>query len=153
MNIVRRSKKWNLRLSRKKPFSVKSKTIAAYILTALFASWIGTYLDLYFVGNEWYSFPLRPYSAIFTINIVFTLIGLPIFTFCFLYFMEKLNIWKKGAFIIMASLAMSFVEKQSEAFGWFVHHNQWKHSYSFFGYGLFMIIVWKFFRWMNSIMS
>ncbi|MGG4012782.1 CBO0543 family protein [Bacillus smithii] len=96
MNIVKRSKKWNLRLSRKKPFSVKSKTIAAYILTALFASWIGTYLDLYFVGNEWYSFPLRPYSAIFTINIVFTLIGLPIFTFCFLYFMEKLNIWKKG---------------------------------------------------------
>jgi hypothetical protein len=150
---VKQSKKWNLRLSRKKPFSIKSKTITAYMLTALFASWIGTYLDLYFVGKRWYSFPSRPYSDVFTINIVFTLIGLPILTAFFLYFMRKLNNWKKGVFIIIVSLVMTLVEKQSEAFGWFIHHDQWEHSYSFFGYLLFMIIVWKFFRWVNSVMS
>ncbi|MBA2876103.1 CBO0543 family protein [Thermaerobacillus caldiproteolyticus] len=151
MNIVKHSKKLSLRLSRKKLFSTRSKHISAYISTALFASWIGTYLDLYFVGKQWYSFPARPYPAIFTINIMFTLIGLPILTTFFLYFMEKIKTWKKGVFIGTASLIMTLGEKRSEALGWFAHNDQWEHIYSFFGYLIFMIIVWKFYRWMNSI--
>ncbi|WP_111645749.1 CBO0543 family protein [Paranoxybacillus vitaminiphilus] len=151
MNTAKHSKKWNLQLSQRKPFSARSKHFSAYISTILFASWLGTYLDLYFVGKQWYSFPVRPYSNIFTINIAFTLLGLPILTTFFLYFIEKMKTWKKGVFIVTISLIMMLSEKQSEAIGWFVHNDQWKHSYSFFGYVLFMTIIWKFYRWMSSM--
>jgi hypothetical protein len=152
MNIVKHSKKWSLRSSRKKLSSIQSKqNVSAYISTALFASWIGTYLDLYFTGKQWYTFPTRPYPDIFTINIMFTLIILPILTTFFLYFMEKMKTWKKVVFIVTVSLVMMLGEKQSEAIGWFAHSDQWQHIYSFFGYLLFMIIVWKFYRWMSSI--
>jgi hypothetical protein len=59
--------------------------------------------------------------------------------------------WKKGIFIVTISLIMMLSEKQSEAIGWFAHNEQWEHSYSFFGYLLFMTIIWKFYRWMSSI--
>jgi hypothetical protein len=65
--------------------------------------------------------------------------------------MEKMKTWKKVVFIVTASLVMMLGEKQSEAIGWFAHSDQWQHIYSFFGYLLFMIIVWKFYRWMSSI--
>ncbi|WP_285753819.1 CBO0543 family protein [Parageobacillus sp. G301] len=152
MNIVKHSKKSNLRSSRKKLFSIQSKQhISAYISTALFASWIGTYLDLYFTGKQWYIFLEIPYPDIFTINILFTLIILPILTTLFLYLMEKMQAWKKVVFIVTASLVMALGENLAEAIGWFTHSNQWEHIYSFFGYLLFMIIVWKFYRWMSSI--
>jgi hypothetical protein len=112
---------------------------------------MGTYLDLYFVGKQWYRFPIRPYPSIFTINILFTLIGLPILTTFFLYFMEKIKTWKKAVFIIISSLVMMLGEIQSESIGWFAHHHHWEHIYSFLGYLLFMTIVWKFYRWMISM--
>jgi hypothetical protein len=45
---------------------------------------------------------------------------------------------------------MMLVEILAEAIGWFVHHEQWKHMYTFFGYFLFMTIVWKFYRWTSG---
>ncbi|MGX1982991.1 CBO0543 family protein [Thermolongibacillus altinsuensis] len=151
MNTAKHSKKWSLPLSRKKPFFARSKHVSAYISTVLFASWVGTYLDLYFVGKQMYSFPARPYPAIFSINIAFTLIGLPILTTFFLYFIEKMKTWKKGVFIVTISLIMMISEKRSEAIGWFAHNDQWDHLYSFFGYSLFLTIIWKFYRWMSSL--
>jgi hypothetical protein len=116
----------------------------------VYASWLGTYLDLYFVGKGIYSFPVRPFPSIFTINIAFTLIGLPIFIMFFLYMMESLRRWEKGVLLFVLSLGMMLVEILAEAIGWFVHHEQWKHMYTFFGYFLFMSIVWKFYRWTSG---
>jgi hypothetical protein len=65
--------------------------------------------------------------------------------------MEKMRAWKKVVFIVTASLVMALGENLAEAIGWFAHSDQWEHIYSFFGYLLFMIIVWKFYRWMSSI--
>jgi hypothetical protein len=116
----------------------------------VFASWGGTYLDLYFVGKGIYSFPVRLFPSIFTINIAFTLIGLPIFIMFFLYMMESLRSWEKGVLLLIISLGMMLVEMLAEAIGWFVHHEQWKHMYTFFGYFVFMTIVWKFYRWTSG---
>jgi hypothetical protein len=116
----------------------------------VFASWLGTYLDMYFVGKGFYAFPVRPFPSIFMINIAFTLVGLPVFITVFLYWMESLRLWGKGVLLIIMSMGMMIVEKQAEAIGWFVHNEQWKHLYSFFGYFLFMTIVWKFYRWQRG---
>ena len=56
---------------------------------------MGTYLDLYFTGKGLYSFPIRPLSSIFSINIAFTLVGLPLLTSIYLYFSNKINPGKK----------------------------------------------------------
>lgn len=58
----------------------------------MLGSLLGTYLDLYFVGKGLYEFPTRPLSPIFSINIAFTLIALPLFTMVFLLICSK----KKG---------------------------------------------------------
>jgi hypothetical protein len=122
----------------------------AFLSTIVFASWLGTYLDLYFVGKGIYSFPVRPFPSIYTINIAFTLIGLPIFIMFFLYMMESLRRWEKGVLLFVLSLGMMLMEILAEAIGWFVHHEQWKHMYTFFGYFVFMMIVWKFYRWTSG---
>ncbi|KYD15862.1 hypothetical protein B4168_4089 [Anoxybacillus flavithermus] len=46
---------------------------------------------------------------------------------------------------------MTWIEKQAETIGWFVHSSEWKHTYSFVGYSLFMAMVWKFYRWMSPL--
>ncbi|WP_088124171.1 CBO0543 family protein [Parageobacillus genomosp. 1] len=149
MPIVKRSKKWNWRSSPKTPSFIRTKRAPAYISTLFFASWIGTYLDLYFVGNGWYHFPHRPFPAIFSIDLSFTLIGLPLFVTFFLYVMARLHPWQRGGFLIAMGLFMTWIEKQAETIGWFVHSSEWKHLYSFVGYSLFMAMVWRFYRWMN----
>ncbi|GAJ40589.1 hypothetical protein B4119_2351 [Parageobacillus caldoxylosilyticus] len=45
-------------------------------------------------------------------------------------------------------LLMTWIEKQAETIGWFVHSFEWKHIYSFVGYSLFIAMVWRFYRWM-----
>jgi hypothetical protein len=150
MHTVKPSKKWNLPSWQKRRFLSNKKKRLAYLSTIVFASWLGTYLDMYFVGKGLYAFPVRPFPAIFMINIAFTLIGLPVFITVFLYLMESFRLWGKGVWLIIMSLGMMFMEKQAEAIGWFVHHEQWKHLYSFFGYFLFMMIVWKFYRWQRG---
>jgi hypothetical protein len=150
MNIAKPSKKWNLLSWRKRPFFCKKENRLAFLSTIVFASWGGTYLDLYFVGKGIYSFPVRPFPSIFTINIAFTLIGLPIFIMFFLYMIESLSSWEKGVLLLIISLGMMLVEMLAEAIGWFAHHEQWKHMYTFFGYFLFMTIVWKFYRWTSG---
>lgn len=62
---------------------------------AVLGSLLGTYLDLYFVGKGLYHFPHRLLPEIFSIHIVFTLIGLPILTMVFLYSLSQVNRWGK----------------------------------------------------------
>ncbi|WP_276353808.1 CBO0543 family protein [Cohnella caldifontis] len=108
---------------------------------ALLSSLAGTYLDLYFVGKGLYRFPHRLLPEIFPINIVFTLIGLPLLTMVFLHVLTRVNPLGKACLILIASLLMSIAEKLAERLGAFAHSDQWMHVYSFFGYLLFLTVI------------
>ena len=110
---------------------------------------MGTYLDLYFTGKGLYSFPIRPLSSIFSINIAFTLVGLPLLTSIYLYFANKINAWQKAGLILLISLMMSIAEKQAETFGFFAHHESWLHMYSFFGYLIYLTWIEIFYKWLK----
>lgn len=127
---------------RKKPFLLEMNRL---IPPLLFASMLGTYLDLYFVGVGMYSFPKRFLPEIFSINVVFVLVGLPMLVTTFLIIMKNINIWKKAGFILIISLLMACAEKFSEELGFFQHHESWKHWYSFFGYITFLICVYLYY--------
>jgi hypothetical protein len=86
-------------------------------------------------------------SSIFSINIAFTLIGLPLVIGVFLYVCNKINFLQKVGLIIILSLLMAVVEKLTEAFGLFVHADAWKHIYSFYGYIIYLSVIYTFFHW------
>jgi hypothetical protein len=132
-------------LQKRRSFSDRSKDIYAYITVSLFASLVGTYLDLIFVGKGMYHFPVRLFPEIFTINIVFTLFCLPLFTILFLCVAKRVQPFALLMMILIISVVISFIEKFTEQLGWFIHHTEWNHAYSFFGYMLFLIVVWKLF--------
>ena len=104
----------------------------------IFSCLIGTYLDLYLVGKGLYSFPKRPFPDIFSINISFTLIVLPVLVGVYLMICDKLTNLKKMVFILSISLMMTVIEKQSEVLGFFEHHDSWNHIFSTFGYTFYL---------------
>ncbi|WP_338450316.1 CBO0543 family protein [Niallia oryzisoli] len=120
-----------------------------YIVTGIFASLIGTYLDLYFVGKGLYEFPKRPLPEIFTINIGFTIVGLPVSIILLLYFLSRLTKWGRITVILLVSLLMAVFEKFAEVLGLFQHGDDWKHLYTSLGYLLFLIIITVFFHWLK----
>ncbi|MCM3704730.1 hypothetical protein M3205_03235 [Cytobacillus firmus] len=139
----------HLKGSSSQPLPKRPSGIKAYMPAMLLSSLLGTYLDLYFTGKGMYSFPTRPFSDIFSINIVFTLAVLPIFMIPLLKIMESLKGWFRGIFVLIISLAMAAGEKLAESFGMFVHAETWHHLYTFIGYCLFIGLVAFFHGWMN----
>lgn len=137
----------NSRRWQKRPFQYEIKR---YIPASLFAALAGTYLDLIFVGKQVYFFPVRPFSSIMTINIAFTLAGLPIMAAVFLRLMEKQHMAGKTVIIFFISLLMSIVEKLSESLGLFIHSASWSHTYTFFGTLFYLIVVYQFHKWINQ---
>lgn len=117
---------------------------------AVLASLLGTYLDLYFVGKGLYHFPHRLLPEIFPIHIGFTLIVLPIFTLAFLYCLSQANRWGKACIILFVSLLMPMLERFAERLGMFVHSEKWMHSYSFFGYLLFLTVIAVVYTWLKK---
>ncbi|HHY74317.1 MAG TPA: hypothetical protein GX497_14050 [Bacillus bacterium] len=115
----------------------------------LLASLLGTYLDLFFVGKGLYSFPIRPLPAIFSIHIAFTLVVLPVFAAVFLVVCNRLKSWKKAGLIILLSLIIAVAESWAESNGLLVHHQSWEHHYSFFGYMMFLTIIYSFYAWLK----
>ncbi|WP_066148527.1 CBO0543 family protein [Anoxybacillus sp. P3H1B] len=150
MPIVKRSKNWSWQPPPKATYSsfFRNETKRAYIASSLLSSWLGTYLDLYFTGKGWYTFPQRPLAAIFPIHILFATLGLSAFSLLFLFIMTKLQPWQRSLFVVALSFWMALLEAGAEAAGWLIHTSQWSHTYSFIGYWLFINIVWRFFRWM-----
>ncbi|NRD80247.1 hypothetical protein HPT25_23275 [Bacillus sp. BRMEA1] len=118
---------------------------------AVLASLLGTYLDLYFVGKGWNQFPERPFPDIFSINILFNLVGLPFLILIFINCLSKVNHWGKAGIVLFVSLLMPILEKLSEMLGFFVHTNRWQHIYTFFGYLLFLTIITIYFHWLEPI--
>lgn len=133
--------------SPKKRFTFWNKDSLA---CAVLGSLLGTYLDLYFVGKGLYHFPHRLFPEIFSIHIVFTLIGLPILTMVFLYCLSQANRWGRVGIIICVSLLMPIFEKIAERLGVFVHSDKWMHLYSFFGYLLFFTIISGVYFWLKK---
>ncbi|WP_256218513.1 CBO0543 family protein [Bacillus sp. MUM 116] len=132
---------------RKKRFPYWTKT---YFPAMLLGSLLGTYLDLYFVEKQIYSFPKRPFPESFSINIAFTLVVLPAFILIFLYLMKQVNGWGRAGIILFLSLLMPIMEKLSEILGMFAHSDEWSHLYTAGGYFLFLTIVYGFFQWMEN---
>ncbi|RTR28838.1 hypothetical protein EKG37_16490 [Robertmurraya yapensis] len=116
----------------------------------LLASLIGTYLDLFFVGKELYSFPYRPFPTIFSVNIAFTLIVLPLGVLLYLYICDKLTERNTFLFIVLIGLLASVLERVAEDLGLFIHSTSWKHFYSFFGYSAFLWLVYSLYQWMKK---
>ncbi|MFC0472761.1 CBO0543 family protein [Halalkalibacter kiskunsagensis] len=121
-----------------------------YVPTMLFAALIGTYLDLFFVEKNLYSFPTRPFPDLFSINIAFTLFVLPIFTAIYIYVLKRVNILIRIGMLLTLSLAVAFFESYSVQLGLFTYSAEWNSIYSSFGYVLFILILWKFHDWMSS---
>ncbi|WP_080875954.1 CBO0543 family protein [Oceanobacillus timonensis] len=146
-NTARQWKKSNLSSLQKRQSSLeRSKEQQAYVIAALFSSVVGTYLDLFFVGIGMYHFPMRLFPEIFTVNIAFTLLILPVSVILFLYLVNRMRILPRCIMILTISTAVIFIEKAAEKLGGFIHHPDWNHAYSFFGYMLFLVIVWRVFR-------
>nr|WP_263326240.1 CBO0543 family protein [Neobacillus sp. Marseille-Q6967] len=147
MNTAKHLKDLNLQLLRKKSFLSWIKEFAPAVILA---SLLGTYLDLLFVGKNLYTFPHRPFPEVFSVNIAFTLMGLPIMIFFYLYVMKQLNIWGKIGVTLFISLTMPVFERFSELLGFFKHSDDWEHIYTFFGYFVFLTIIYQFYHWTNN---
>ncbi|MFD1412267.1 CBO0543 family protein [Oceanobacillus jeddahense] len=146
-NTAKQWKKSSLpSLQKRQSFSDRSKKRQAYVIAALFSSIVGTYLDLFFVGIGMYHFPMQLFPEIFTVNIAFTLLILPISIILFLYVADRMLFLPRCIMILTISTAIIFIEKAAEKLGGFIHHPDWNHTYSFFGYMLFLVIVWRVFR-------
>ncbi|MGF9765446.1 CBO0543 family protein [Bacillus albus] len=147
--IVKRSKKLNSPfLQRKTSFFEKKNNLFALVITILFSSIIGTCLDAFFVAKQIYSFPVRPFSSIFSVNIGFTLFVLPILTTIFIQISKTLSAVSRILFIISIGICASIFEQVAERFGLFIHSVDWNHTYSLFGYMIFFSFIWKLYHFM-----
>ncbi|MGE8206511.1 CBO0543 family protein [Heyndrickxia sp. NPDC080065] len=144
MNTAKHLKESSSLQLRKKQFPFWNKNL---IPPLLLGTLLGTYLDLFFIGKGLYSFPKRLMPEIFSINILFTLIGLPLFIIFFLFVCKKIHGVKMTGFIFILSLLMTVAEKFAETLGFFVHNDSWKHIYSLGGYALYLTIIYSFYRW------
>ena len=133
MNTVKQSRKSSLLSSQKRQFfSDRNNNFDIYLTVALFASLVGTYLDLIFIGKGMYHFPIRVFPEVFSINILFTLVILPLFTILFLVVVKRVQPFIRFMMIVFISIALFFNEQFAEKLGWFIHHPEWNHAYSFF---------------------
>jgi uncharacterized membrane protein (UPF0182 family) len=119
-------------------------------MTMILASLIGTYLDLIIVGKGFYSFPSRPFPTIFSIDILFTLFILPLFTLLTIWLMEKLHAIGQGLMLAILFIIVPFVEHLSEHFGTFAHSSEWNHLYSGVGYVLFILVMSVVYKWASA---
>ncbi|MFP7736814.1 CBO0543 family protein [Priestia aryabhattai] len=131
-------------------FSEKKKEKSnhlAFVITIIFSCFLGTYLDLLFVSKKMYTFPMRPFPDIFTVNIIFLFLVLPIFVAFFLQISKTLFAFSRTLFIILIGLCASIFEQFADNLGWFTHSEAWHHSYSLFGYMIFMFLMWRIYSW------
>jgi hypothetical protein len=115
-----------------------------------FSSWLGTYLELFLTGKQLYRFDKRPFADIFTIDIRFTLVGIPLFTLFILYITKRMTFVYKVLFITIVSAIMTITEKLLGKLAWITYSEEWHHIYSFFGYFAFSFLILLLFRWLSS---
>ncbi|HFK1549784.1 MULTISPECIES: CBO0543 family protein [Bacillus] len=146
---VKHSKKLNSPFLQRKTSSFEKKNkFLALAVTILLSSIIGTCLDAFFVAKQIYSFPVRPFSSIFSVNIGFTLFVLPILTTIFIQISKTLSTVSRILFIILIGICANIFEQVAERFGLFIHSLDWNHTYSLFGYMIFFSFIWKVYHFM-----
>ncbi|WP_142395808.1 MULTISPECIES: CBO0543 family protein [Bacillus] len=124
----------------------KKNNFLALAVTILLSAIIGTCLDAFFVNKQIYAFPVRPFSSTFSVNIAFTLLVLPILTASFIQISKTLSTVSRTLFIISIGVCASIFEQIAERLGLFIHSADWHHSYSLFGYMLFLFFIWKVYQ-------
>ncbi|HIE6629184.1 CBO0543 family protein [Bacillus luti] len=124
----------------------KKNDFLALTVTILLSTVIGTCLDAFFVTKQIYSFPVRPFPSIFSVNIGFTLFVLPILTATLIQISKTLSTVSRILFIASIGICASIFEQVAERLGLFVHSANWHHSYSLFGYMLFLFFIWKVYQ-------
>ncbi|MES5956210.1 hypothetical protein QCI42_23045 [Bacillus fungorum] len=146
---VKHSKKLSSPFLQRKMFSFEKKNnLFALVITIILSSIIGTCLDTFFVAQQIYSFPVRPFSSIFSFNIGFTLFVLPILTTIFIQISKTLSTVSRILFIVSIGICASIFEQIAEKLGLFVHSVDWNHTYSLFGYMIFFSFIWKVYHLM-----
>ncbi|MCQ6358484.1 MULTISPECIES: CBO0543 family protein [Bacillus] len=128
--------------------SERKNDFLALIITVFLSAIIGTCLDAFFVNKQIYSFPVRPFSSTFSVNIAFTLLVLPILSASFIQISKTLSTVSRTLFIISIGVCASIFEQVAERLGLFVHNGHWHHTYSLFGYMIFLAFIWKVYRWL-----
>ncbi|WP_338259845.1 CBO0543 family protein, partial [Bacillus anthracis] len=103
----------------------KKNSLFALVVTILLSSIIGTCLDAFFVAKQIYSFPVRPFSSIFSVNIGFTLFVLPILTTIFIQISKNLSVFSRILFILTIGICASIFEQIAERLGFFTHSVDW----------------------------
>ncbi|WP_144614425.1 CBO0543 family protein [Bacillus cereus] len=148
---VKHSKKLNSPfLQRKMSFFEKKNNLFALVVTIVLSFIIGTCLDAFFVAKQIYSFPVRPFSSIFSVNIGFTLFVLPILTTIFIQISKTLSAVSRILFIVSIGVCASIFEQVAERFGLFIHSVDWNHTYSLFGYMIFFSFIWKLYHFIQK---
>ncbi|MCU4988608.1 hypothetical protein OCF10_06550 [Bacillus cereus] len=148
---VKRSKKLNLPFLQRKMFSFeKTNNLFALVITILLSSIIGTYLDAFFIAKQIYSFPVRPFPSVFSVNIGFTLFVLPILTTTFIQISKTLSVFSRTLFIVAIGICASIFEQIAERLGFFIHSVDWNHTYSLFGYMIFFSFIWKIYYFIQK---
>ncbi|MGN4946214.1 CBO0543 family protein [Bacillus cereus group sp. MYBK104-1] len=128
----------------------KKNNLFALVVTILLSSIIGTCLDAFFVAKQIYSFPVRPFSSIFSVNIGFTLFVLPILTIIFIQISKNLSVFSRILFIVSIGICASIFEQIAERLGFFIHSGDWHHTYSLFGYMIFFSFIWKVYHFIQK---
>ncbi|PDZ42748.1 CBO0543 family protein [Bacillus wiedmannii] len=148
---VKHSKKLSSPFLQRKTSSFEKKSdFLALAVTILLSSIIGTCLDAFFVAKQIYSFPVRPFSSIFSVNIGFTLFLLPILTTIFIQISKTLSTVSRILFIVSIGICASIFEQIAESLGLFVHSVDWNHTYSLFGYMIFFYFIWKVYHFIQK---
>ncbi|MCH4568067.1 CBO0543 family protein [Bacillus sp. ES1-5] len=137
-------------MQRKTSSFEKKSDFLALTVTTLLSSIIGTCLDAFFVAKQMYSFPVRPFSSIFSINIGFTLFVLPILTMIFIQISKTLSTVSRILFIVSIGICASIFEQVTEKLGLFMHSVDWNHTYSLFGYMIFFSFIWKVYHFIQK---
>ena len=141
---VKHSKRLNWPFLQRKMFSFEKKNnLFALVVTILLSSIIGTCLDAFFVAKQIYSFPVRPFSSIFSVNIGFTLFVLPILTTIFIHISKNLSVFSRILFILTIGICASIFEQIAERLGFFTHSVDWNHTYSFIWLYDILFFIWK----------
>ncbi|HDR3492003.1 CBO0543 family protein [Bacillus wiedmannii] len=137
-------------MQRKTSSFEKKNDFLALAVTILLSSIIGTCLDAFFVAKQIYSFPVRPFSSIFSVNIGFTLFVLPILIIIFIQISKTLSAVSRILFITSIGIFASIFEQVAERFGFFIHSLHWNHTYSLFGYIIFFSFIWKVYHFIQK---
>jgi hypothetical protein len=67
-----------------------------------------------------------------------------------LSWLERLRPVYRPLLIVFLSMAGALLEPLSEQAGLFSHSEEWSHVYSFIGYLFFLLLLWKFHRWITA---